>query len=562
MGKDNVKPEFLAKSPAGKVPVLDTPSGSLFESNAIARYVAKIRRDTELAGKTFFEQAQVDAWMDFCAQEVELPAVMWIYPILGYLPADAATSAKAQADLTAALKALEKHLLLRTYLVGESITLADIALVATLYYPFKLVLDGKAREALPSVTRWFVTCANQKEFLAVLGDVVLADTVMAPGGKGAAAAAPAAKKEAAKKEAKKEEAAPKAKEEKKPKKKDDDDDDGGDEMAAFLEPKKPDFAAALPPTPLNLDEWKRTYSNSRTEGYYPSMQWLWANLDREGWTLWRATYKYNDENKVDWQTSNLISGFLQRCDEIRKYAFGCMAVLGAAAPFQVSGIWLLRGKEIAPMLEANPDAEYYEWTKITDDEETRKLIADYWCATEVINGQTIYDSKIFSTYSFLSGGARKWVGIRAPCRVRPVVSFPLPHPLPPPSPRRVNGPRPCRDTGSPGLSLRKGGQGLSQVRAPHRAPDLCRAAGVRTWGRGPGGRGRGGDVRLLLGSARVIHPHGKVRHGCTLLCSCTLFWSKWLQRTAPDSRTKRVTPKRPPPSPPPPHRPPSSSCGV
>ena len=37
---------FLAKNPLGKVPVLETPHGCLFESGAIARYVARLRNDT------------------------------------------------------------------------------------------------------------------------------------------------------------------------------------------------------------------------------------------------------------------------------------------------------------------------------------------------------------------------------------------------------------------------------------------------------------------------------------------------------------------------------------
>jgi elongation factor 1-gamma len=93
MMKDNKTPEFLAMSPLGKTPVLKTPKvrpfssltfgirrsrqsiasyavaclltpflwdqGALFESNAIARYVARMRTDTGLYGATFFESGQV-----------------------------------------------------------------------------------------------------------------------------------------------------------------------------------------------------------------------------------------------------------------------------------------------------------------------------------------------------------------------------------------------------------------------------------------------------------------------------------------------------------------------
>ena len=70
--EDSKKPDFLKKSPLGRVPVLETSSGSIFESNAIARYVARIKRDTELYGATFFESAQIDSWIDFCSHDIEL----------------------------------------------------------------------------------------------------------------------------------------------------------------------------------------------------------------------------------------------------------------------------------------------------------------------------------------------------------------------------------------------------------------------------------------------------------------------------------------------------------
>ena len=56
---EHLQPAFLAKNPLGKVPVLETEHGFICESNAIARYVGRLRRDTELYGVSFFESAQV-----------------------------------------------------------------------------------------------------------------------------------------------------------------------------------------------------------------------------------------------------------------------------------------------------------------------------------------------------------------------------------------------------------------------------------------------------------------------------------------------------------------------
>uniref|UniRef100_A0A804UAX0 GST N-terminal domain-containing protein n=1 Tax=Zea mays TaxID=4577 RepID=A0A804UAX0_MAIZE len=80
MGVSNKTPEFLKMNPLGKVPVLETPDGPVFESNAIARYVARLKDDNPLFGSSRIEQAHVEQWMDFAATEVD-PGVAWyLYP--------------------------------------------------------------------------------------------------------------------------------------------------------------------------------------------------------------------------------------------------------------------------------------------------------------------------------------------------------------------------------------------------------------------------------------------------------------------------------------------------
>ena len=74
-------------SPSGKVPVLETGSGVIFESNAIARYIAKTRRDTGLTGDgSALEEGVVDSWIDFASNALELPACIWWYPTANKLP--------------------------------------------------------------------------------------------------------------------------------------------------------------------------------------------------------------------------------------------------------------------------------------------------------------------------------------------------------------------------------------------------------------------------------------------------------------------------------------------
>lgn len=83
--------------------------------------------------------------------------------------------------MKAALTVLNSHLLTRTYLVGERITLADIVVACNLLNPYKYVLDPDYRKPFVNVNRWFTTLINQPEFKAVLGEVQLCSQIAQSG---------------------------------------------------------------------------------------------------------------------------------------------------------------------------------------------------------------------------------------------------------------------------------------------------------------------------------------------------------------------------------------------
>ena len=71
MGTDNKTPAFLKMSPLGKVPVLETSNGPISEAAAIARYVARMRADTNMYGSSFYEAGLVDQWIEFAKNELD-----------------------------------------------------------------------------------------------------------------------------------------------------------------------------------------------------------------------------------------------------------------------------------------------------------------------------------------------------------------------------------------------------------------------------------------------------------------------------------------------------------
>lgn len=357
LGAEAKSKDFLAKSPMGKVPVLETDKGSLFESNAAARFVGKMGK-AKVVPSSPFELGLVDQWIDFTASEVDLPASVWIYPILGLIPNNATATQKAKGDIRKVLDILNNHLLTRTFLVGERITLADIVVSMSLHRLYTRVIDSNFRKAFQNVNRWFLTCVNQPEFVAVIGETKLAEKMEV---------APEATKEQAqpKKEAKKQ-----PKQEAKPKKE-------APEEEEAEKPKSKNPLDALPPSKFVMDEWKRTYSNEDT--LTKAIPWFWENYDPEGYSIWFADYKYNDELEKTFMTCNLVGGFIQRLDPLRKHGFGSIIIFGEDPKLEIGSCWLFRGQEVPPAMSGCDDSEHYTWRKAdTQDPATRKLVDAYW----------------------------------------------------------------------------------------------------------------------------------------------------------------------------------------
>ncbi|KAL7558603.1 hypothetical protein ACA910_000937 [Epithemia clementina (nom. ined.)] len=381
-----------SKSPVGKLPLLELPDGStIFSSHAMARFIAGIRRDTGLIGATLTETAAIDAWMDWAAQDLELPSCVWFYPVAGYMPFNSAAYEKAKADLGKGLELLDNHLLDKTYLVNHQITLADIVVASTLLYPFKLVADKNYLKPYANVVRWFQTCVNQPEFQQVVGQVTLCKTeLLAPGqdaaAKGGGKGGAQKPKEGGKKEKKKEE---KKKEEEAP-----------PEPAPE---KKADHPYKImdkdSPSPFNMDAWKKKYSNAAS--YEEAMNYFWENFDPEGYSIWLQVYNHQEENTKVFMTSNAVGGFQQRTDEIRRWAFGVMDVLGTEDTLlEIKGIWLLRGDTVEHMINANDDANWYTWTMLAGKgkpltDEVKAQVHAYWCSETELEGKQIQDSKVF-----------------------------------------------------------------------------------------------------------------------------------------------------------------------
>ncbi|XP_043931602.1 elongation factor 1-gamma [Protopterus annectens] len=377
-GQTNKTPEFLKKFPLGKVPAFEGDDGFLvFESNAIAYYVS----NDALRGVSKESAAQVIQWMNFADSEIIPPASTWVFPTLGIMQYNKQATEHAKDDVKKVLSILNEHLMTRTFLVGDRISLADVTVVCSLLWIFKQVLEPSFRQPYVNVIRWFTTCVNQPQFKAVLGEVKLCEKMAQFDAKKFAEMQP--KKEAPKKEKPpKEQKTPKEAKppkEQKPKSASEDEEMDECEKALNAEPKSKDPFAHLPKSAFIMDEFKRKYSNEDT--LTVALPHFWEHFDKEGWSIWYSEYKYPEDLTQTFMSCNLITGMFQRLDKLRKNAFASVILFGSNNDSTISGIWVFRGHDLAFTLSEDWQIDYesYSWRKLDpDSEECKTLVKEYF----------------------------------------------------------------------------------------------------------------------------------------------------------------------------------------
>jgi glutathione S-transferase len=143
-------PEFLAKNPNGRIPLLELDDGShLAESNAILCYLAD---GTPFLPSDRLERARVLQWMSFeqYSHEPNIATVrFWYHTELTDERRDLLPGKRALGE--AALGVMDGHLRTRRFFVGEAYSVADIAL-----YAYTHVADegGFDLEPYPAVRAW------------------------------------------------------------------------------------------------------------------------------------------------------------------------------------------------------------------------------------------------------------------------------------------------------------------------------------------------------------------------------------------------------------------------
>lgn len=155
-------PEFMAKNPNGKVPLLQLPDGRyLSESNAILVYLAD---GSPLFPADRWQRAQALQWM-FFEQYSHEPYIAVARKIRKFLPAGNPQTGELPQLLAKgnqALSVMEQHLLQNTFFAGERYSVADIALFAYTH----VAADGGFQLAdYPALSKWLARVQSQAGFV-------------------------------------------------------------------------------------------------------------------------------------------------------------------------------------------------------------------------------------------------------------------------------------------------------------------------------------------------------------------------------------------------------------
>jgi glutathione S-transferase len=147
--------EHLARHPLGRVPVLESDDGCVFESAAICLYLADLHPEAGLVPDVgTHERALVYQWTVFSPAEIEPPLIEAAI----YGRKDPERAALARGRVEKAVGAVAGALNGNEFLVGERFTIADVLVGSALSWPARAGFG----EILPDSVRDYTERLSQR----------------------------------------------------------------------------------------------------------------------------------------------------------------------------------------------------------------------------------------------------------------------------------------------------------------------------------------------------------------------------------------------------------------
>ena len=165
-------PEYLAKSPMGKIPCLETDNGFLVETNAILDYLEEIAPEPRLLPSDPYRRAKVRELAQSLELYIELVARRGYGALRGKPVADDVKES-IRIDLTKGAAAIGRLVKFSPWIAGSEFTYADLVG----YFTFVLGAPSAQANAdldlpglLPGAKEWFEAVGARASVVRALAD--------------------------------------------------------------------------------------------------------------------------------------------------------------------------------------------------------------------------------------------------------------------------------------------------------------------------------------------------------------------------------------------------------
>jgi len=168
--REHKTPEFIKKSPSGKIPVLELDDGRcISESVAICRYLESIKTDPNLFGNNPFESSfiesrnrhiELELWTQIGTSWVNGP-IVGAMGIFNQIP-DAKNA--SDKNVRSFYKRLDLEFKESGFVAGARFTIADITLLTAIDFASSMV-DLKPEDSLKNLYRWYSEVSSRPSSL-------------------------------------------------------------------------------------------------------------------------------------------------------------------------------------------------------------------------------------------------------------------------------------------------------------------------------------------------------------------------------------------------------------
>lgn len=155
--------EFCAMNPNGSIPVLIDGDFVLWESNAIVRYLCDQYGSNSWKLSSAQKVGLAGQWMDWYLTAMHAPMTVLFWQLIRTEAAirDEAQINSAVAEGTKLWAMLDRHLATRHFIMGDSLSVADIPLGSSAYRWHSMDFD---RPDLPNVKAWWDRLVERRTY--------------------------------------------------------------------------------------------------------------------------------------------------------------------------------------------------------------------------------------------------------------------------------------------------------------------------------------------------------------------------------------------------------------